>query len=219
MSTSKTSLIGMLRRTPAGRAVFDDPKKAGFLGVLVLVLGIVGVRAVVVMTPSVAPASMQPLAVVETAINPTKSGEKSRADQAYAALRDWLGGSVAPLSHNIFAVHLDYFPSDGSQASHSLEDGGFWEDLAKSVQLQADERGKRRQVLDAIMHEAAQLKFQSTVMGSRPQAMVNDKLVGVGDVIGSFRVMSIESRKIIVEHVEQKGIRLAITFDQPEGKK
>jgi len=44
-------------------------------------------------------------------------------------------------------------------------------------------------------------------MGASPKALVNGQLVGVGDVVASFRVCKIEARRIVVE---REGIKLEI---------
>jgi len=45
------------------------------------------------------------------------------------------------------------------------------------------------------------------MMGPVPKAMIDGQLVGEGSVVADFRVLKIESRKVIVE---REGIMLAI---------
>jgi hypothetical protein len=79
--------------------------------------------------------------------------------------------------------------------------------LEKSLVLQADQRDKRENQIANYMAKAAQLKLQSTMMGTQPKALVNGELIGVGDVIADFRVVKIEARRMIIE---REGIRLEI---------
>jgi hypothetical protein len=44
-------------------------------------------------------------------------------------------------------------------------------------------------------------------MGETPKALIDGELVGEGDMVGSFRVLRIEPRRIIVE---RDGVRLEI---------
>jgi len=195
----------MLARAGFFRAVCNAPKKAALTGGIAVALVIAGVRAFVGLLPSAAPASPLP--------SPPQAMElvdaEPRESQAASALQQWLRAPVAPLSRNVFAVRPEYFRSAGAAATQSSTDGGFWEELAKSFKPQADEQSKRRQALDQVMLEAADLKLESTLMGPAPTALVNGKLVKEGDVVALFRVVRIEARGIIVE---QKGIKLEIQF-------
>ena len=48
------------------------------------------------------------------------------------------------------------------------------------------------------------------MMGASPKALVNGRLVGLGDVVASFRVTKIEARRIVVE---REGIKFALRFN------
>ena len=211
MSDSPLQNLKMaLERSALGRAIRQDPKKAGILVVLLLILGIAGVRAAMVMAPAAAPANSLAVPGAGSGLTAPRGLGDSPRVAAAKSLQDWLSKPATQLSRNVFAIRLDYFPSDGTQTMRSPEDGGFWDELAKSVQAQADEKSARRRALNRIMNEAAQLRVQSTLMGPNPKALVNGQLVREGDVVASFRIDKIESRRIIVE---QMGIKLEIKFD------
>jgi len=119
---------------------------------------------------------------------------------------------VGPIDRNLFAVPFDYYPQDGArapQASRTPTDQGFWDELAKSMSAQADQKKDRQILVDNLRTQAAGLTLQGTVLGNQPKAWLNGSLVGVGENIGTtgFRVVKIEARMILVE---REGVRLEI---------
>jgi hypothetical protein len=131
--------------------------------------------------------------------------------EAGGMLQEWLASPVRPLERNLFAVRLDYFPSTGSglaAADESIE--GFWEQLAKSSALQADQRRERQILVENLRRQASQLRLQTIVMGEMPKAMINGEPVGVGDVVALFRVDRIEARRVVVE---REGIRFELPMN------
>jgi hypothetical protein len=140
-----------------------------------------------------------------------RAGSANQAQRSFSAaltaLQKWSEPPVPPITRNLFAVRMEYFPIDGSRTAESDTEGGFWAKLEKSMRLQTDQKDKRENLTANITAQAEKLKVQSTVMGPKPRAMVNGELVGEGDVVAEFRVLKIESRRIIVE---REGIRLEI---------
>jgi hypothetical protein len=133
-------------------------------------------------------------------------------DRTYAAMQEWLNSQAAPTNRNFFAVKYDFFQQDDSKLSPSLRitaGDGFWDKIAKSMTDQADQKKEQEILVENLRLQAAQLRLQTIMMGAQPKAIINDGLVGEGDVVAktSFRVLKIEPRRIIVE---QKGIKLAI---------
>jgi hypothetical protein len=128
-------------------------------------------------------------------------------------LHRWLAADVpVVMSRNLFAVRLDYFPTDGSRPrenSRTQKDETFWDALAKSISSEADQQERRKNLVQNLRDQADRLQLLSTVMGAKPKAMINGELVGEGDVIAAFRVIRIEARRVIVE---REGIRLEITM-------
>jgi hypothetical protein len=152
---------------------------------------------------------------------PTKGKSRAttpRPSSTKDAVRDWLSGPVTPLTRNLFAINLELFPPDRSRnvAAETGQDG-FWDQLEKSLSVQTDQLDKKLHHVSRVRQEAARLKLQTIIMGSRPRAMVNGGLVGEGDVVAigagsnriEFRVTKIEARRIIVE---REGIRLELTM-------
>jgi hypothetical protein len=187
-----------------------DPKRTGVLGVLVLVL--VGiwlyrmasgnggpVKVIAAATPSAAPK-----------VGGRVTSDTSGSDEAAVALSEWLETPIAPLGRNLFAIKLDYYPQDGSAPKHALRPpigNGFWDELAKSMTSQADQKRERQILVENIRLQAAQLRLETILMGAKPRALINGQLIGEGGVVASFRVLKIEPRRIIVE---REGIKLEI---------
>lgn len=202
----------MQKLTDAAKA---DPKKTGVLGVLVLVMVILMARALM---------GGKGLPETASAATATTIGTLAPMDQGQAAgrrsakvelLEQWTRQPVKGIGRNLFAVQLDYYRREGGATTPARESGGFWEELEKSQARQTDQRRARQVLLENLQLQAAQIKLQSTMMGARPQAMVNGELVAEGGVVTVgpednrvvFRVLKIEARSMIVE---REGIKLEI---------
>jgi hypothetical protein len=199
--TSQNKLMDLIRK---------DPKKAGVLVVLALLLSGMWVRMAMngQTQPQHAAASVvNPAAKAKT--QPASAFSKTTSANTADALQQWLGKPIVPMSRNLFAIRMDHFPlAAGAVGSDSATtQQTFWEALAKSVNTRADQMEKRQNLIQNLKDRASQMELQSIVMGPKPKALVNGELVGEGDVVASFRVLKIESRRIIVE---QEGIRLEI---------
>jgi len=202
-------------------AVRRDPKRNGFLALLAILLVITVMRQFGGGKPraaSAAPSRSEAASSTATSARPANSRaadfdaahSSKRPTSNSPALQKWADTAPAPISRNLFAVRMEYFPVDGLRTSGNgavSGDDGFWARLEKSLTVQADQRGKRENQIANYKARAAELNLQSTMMGPRPKAMVNGELVGEGDVVASFRVSRIEARRIIVE---REGIRLEI---------
>lgn len=203
-------------------ALKQDQKKVLVLAVLVIVLG--GMWAKMALSGgSTAPKSAAAMTTATTAPETTPAttgtsatdGRKGRARSADGAtlLREWLEAPLPQeISRNLFELRIDYFPMDGSRPSMTNsrteeKDPTFWDQLAKSIDAQADQQHKREILIANLRQQAAKLELSSTVMGPRPKAMIDGAMVGEGDSVAQFRVLKIESRGVIVE---REGIKLAI---------
>jgi len=203
-----------------------DPRKASVLAVLVAVMGVMWYR---VLANGGGPSSASAYAAAggaggtgsAFANNPTETSRPAgRQSAAAAALQEWARTRpVVPLTRNLFVTNYDLFPLDGGRTTvtaateptvHVERGDGFWDQLAKSLADRADQIKEHRARVDAIRTEAAKLKVQSTLMGASPKALVNGRLVGLGDVVALFRVTKIEARRIVVE---REGIKFALRFN------
>ena len=203
-------------------SVRDDPKKAGILGALLLVLVIVVLRYLLMGSGPTAAMG----AGTESAV---KKAEKKKADaklvqpmalQASGATKLWLKEPITSVSRNLFAIRQEYYPSQTSKvAQKDKKITGFWDAIEKSQTQEADQKKRREILVENLQREAAKLHLQSTVMGPEPQAIIGGSLVKEGDVVASdnpkagvqFRVLKIEARRVIIE---REGIKLELRMHQ-----
>lgn len=196
------------------RAIKSDPKKTAVLTVLVTLLGMMWVR--MAMKQKDAPVYAAPTSNYQA----TDNGPSRAINDPSSSNDRWLHGPISPLSRNLFTVKIDNFPLDGTGPAPSAPEAkeGFWDQLAKSMSTQADQKKERAALLENLQHQAGQLKLQSIVMGTKPRAVVNGEMVGEGDNVAAgtgesrtmFRVLKIESRRIIIE---REGIRLEVLMN------
>jgi hypothetical protein len=189
------------------RAVQNDPRKAGILGALLLILAFMVTRLAWSASsgPSVAHAThaglrLGPSEAPWAVPGPRAEGRGRTADSGTPLTR-WLeSASPTTLSRNPFAIAFERFPPDPTASAP--ETGGrrsFWDDLAKSMSDDADQQERKQEKLLSLQAQARDLRVSSVMMGPTPRAVVNDTLVGEGDVVAGFRVLRIEARRIVVE--------------------
>jgi hypothetical protein len=193
-----------------------DPKKAGFLGVLAVVMVFLWVRYMAGSSgPSGAIAASADATPAATTDNPPPMSPS--ATHALKALQDWTRSAVAPSARNIFAVHYGYFPTDGKSPASSGD--GFSDPAQKSRADLAEEKAERDARRAAIKRDAAaDVRLQSILMGDVPKAMVNETLVREGDmitkydgdkIVSTYRVLKIDGKGIVVI---RDGVRIEIDF-------
>jgi hypothetical protein len=183
----------------------QDPRKAGILGALLLVLAFMIVRYVMsAQRPDVAHGSHAGLRV-DDPLTGAVAKEKSAA--AASPVMTWLEQPPRPITRNLFALKLELFPPEVTKSEPIQEVRGFWDEIAKSLTDQVDQQEKKQEMLQHLQQQASALQVASVMMGAVPKAIINDKLVGEGDVVAEFRVLKIEAWRIVVE---REGIRLEI---------
>jgi hypothetical protein len=201
--------------------LLSDPKRTCVLGVLVLVLAVIWGRMMMKSGPT--PASAKPVSSSSKGTTPTSQAGRVnyRSTNDLPALQKWLSEPIGLSDRNLFEVRYEHFPRDGSRRKEEAVVGptGFWDELAKSMTSQADQRQRRQYLVENVQRQAASLKLQSTLMsGQLPRALVNGEQVGEGDVVAvgtgstrtEFRVLKIEARRIIVE---REGVKLEIQMN------
>jgi hypothetical protein len=193
-----------------------DPKKAGVLAVLVVVMGVMWARLGSGGSGGVARATAAPALSGFTAASAAADNRAAaaRVNSAQASLDEFAKRQIVDVSRNLFVVNYDFFPQDGTRpapAAPRLPAGaGFWDQVEKSIAVRADHKRDRAILIRNLIIEAEKLKVQSTVMGASPKAIVNGEMVGVGDVVALFRVSKIEARRVVVE---REGIKLELRFN------
>jgi hypothetical protein len=144
---------------------------------------------------------------------PAPGAYTGQADSpALRALSEWVQGPIAPVTQNVFALKIEYFPQDGSKPVATPENHGetFWDQLAKSMAARADQEKARRILVENLQSQAAKLELQSTVVRDGvPTALIDGTLVNEGDSVKGFRIVRIETKRVIVE---REGVRLELGF-------
>jgi hypothetical protein len=192
-----------------------DPQKAGILTVLVAILVVLQIRLLLSSKPGT---SLAEAATTPVPTGPDKSTGTLSAGGENGAnpLRAWNAQDASLVDRNLFVVNLEKFPQDsGHVTAARVKSALFWDDLAKSLSLQADVRKERQVLVENLQQQASQIRLQSTLMGAVPKAVINGDLVGEGSVVAcgtgdsrvTFRVLKIEARRIIIE---REGIKLEI---------
>lgn len=200
-------LVNKLRRDAR-----NNPGKTAVLCLLAVVMGGMWLRVFASGDPTPRPA-----AASAAIANPVKSNKPPTvlAQPNLERLQEWTRQSIQPLSRNLFAVDLNHYRRETGAAVKDDDEPGFWEALAKSRSERTDQKRARQILIENLQLRAARIQLQSTMMGAKPKAMVNGKLVEVGNVVSvgtgsnriDFRVARIEARQMVVEH---EGILLAI---------
>jgi hypothetical protein len=179
-----------------------DPKKASIMGVLALVLLIIGVREVArrVGSPSTGSAATvrasgggatglrRPANAVQAAALP--KGRDRQTDSSAA-------NHKSPVDRDIFTPNVAYFP---------VEEKAKPSTVVSSAQV-IDPTAKAEAAKLQVQAQAKALSLQSTVVGAVPTAIVNGRVMRVGDWISDFQVVQINSRSC---QLEKSGIRVVL---------
>jgi hypothetical protein len=202
------------------RQVRSEPKKAAALAVLVLFMGTMWARVLFWRDgraggPSQAGANV--VGGVGRGASDTRNHVRGKVSVqlsgAIDALREWTDGPINAAERNLFHVKLDYFAKEGSPDAPKIRENGqgFWDELAKSLAVKADQEKARRILIGNLQSQASKLSLQSTVMSNgSTKAMVNGTLVEEGDTVSGFKILKIEARRMVVE---REGIRLEVYFN------
>ena len=185
-------------------------KKSAILGVLSLVMVVMFVKAWFELRPQTAAATPTPFAEAaapddsadETPINPEERLRQSR--ELWTVMREKRGLDAAAA----FRFEPSYFAVDPNhqvnldQTRVLLSDGPH--SPAMSEEMQRAERER------AIREEAHGFIVKSTVVGnvtSRPVAVINERVLTVGDVISGFTITAIQAREV---EFKKDGITLTV---------
>ena len=201
MSNSRSTNFNLKNRLLAG--LRRDPKKVSILGVLALVFLIVGVREIARRTgsPSAGSAATAhvsdaggatglpvPANALQAPILP--EGGNRQADSSTAIHK-------APVDRDIFTPNVAYFPVEEKDKPSTV---------VSSTQV-VDPTTKAEAAKQEVQARAKALSLQSTVIGAVPTAVVNGRVLRVGDWISDFQVVEINSRSC---QLEKSGIRVVL---------
>lgn len=178
-----------------------DRKKTAVLLGLLAVAGFLGARAVwnVSSSPAgaagavaapVLPAAPGLAAVATAGVGPSRGAAKD----APAFPRP--SASRRAASRDLFALQLDGYPP-------ALE-----AKLAPAAAEPASQPADPEQLrVEAVQAKARGLSLQSTFLSAAPRAIINDQLVGVGDMVQGFQVVEVSNRACVLV---QDGVRVRI---------
>ena len=182
-----------------------DKKRAAVLGCVAVVALIVGGRLIVKNLPiskaGAALSDVQPSAVV------VESDPMASFRDQFAAPSAKGGREVSPavptarreITRDIFAPKLDFYPPD--QEAPAVTKVSPVAPAIDANVLQAQ----------SVRAQARSLVLQSTIISSRPTAIVNGQVLGVGDWINGFEVVEITARACAVA---KKGIRVQLEMSE-----
>ncbi len=184
-------------------------RKSAVLGVLSLVMVGFFVKAYLELRPQ--SASALPLAEApavggseageEPAMNPEEKLKQSRA--LWAVMREKRGVEDVVA----FKFEPSYFPIDPTR--HALDTDRVAMPEAPRTAVTSDEVLREVRERD-IREQAKGLVVRSTVVGnavSKPVAVINEHILGVGDVISGFTITAIQAREV---DFKKDGITLAV---------
>jgi len=180
-----------------------DPTKTSILGVLTLVLLIVGVREVAKRVGSPKSGSAATARMLERRGGPSlrKAVPEPGQTASLEGPRDGSDTSTAdmsrlPVDRDIFTPKEAYFPTGQLDKAGKVV-------AATIVDANARKEAEKRQV----QAQAQSLSLQSTVVGSVSTAIINGRVLHVGDWINDFQIVEITSRYC---QLEKSGIRVML---------
>jgi len=164
-----------------------DKKKTAVLALLVTVVaGIVGVR-VLFNRPSPAKAGGAAAVTAKRAKALNDSGTVPQPQVIRTGRKFRPGRFVRSTKRDMFALNPDFFPPQSSSTEAKL--------LTTTAPGQTDRETERR----LIQAHAQALVLQSTVVSADPTAIINGRVLQVGDWISGFKVIEITSHTCTIE--------------------
>lgn len=200
-----------------------DPKKSAILAALTVVMVVLGIRQ---FTGNSTPAKARAALIGTNLANERDAAGKSAtsretsnaANEVNQHVSQWLGMPIKALDRNLFESKLENFQRlDSVLTDHAavVADELFWEQLAKSLTSQADQKKQKLIRSENLQLAATSLRLQTTIMGSSPKALIDGRMVRAGDTVEarsasvsvSFHVLKIEARRVVIE---SEGVRIEL---------
>jgi hypothetical protein len=158
-----------------------DRRKLLMMGALVAVALLLWGRLLLKQVPRVATA--EPTAQV--AIPATAAEVVAVAQPKYPVIQI---AFAPPLGRDLFALDPQDYPAAPGVGSYNVRS-------AKSPAQTADEPSGPAQV----QQQSLNLRLASVVLGEPPRAVINDRLIQIGQEIDGFVLVAIEPRSVVVE--------------------
>ena len=176
-----------------------DKKKTLIMMALGLVAAVMAGRLIVGrLGPSKASASQQVVATAQIAMPfSSSSAAGGSAEQAQARRRDqYIEKIKSGITRDLFHYAPEAFPlTDREKVEVGAPKG--------TTPAPVDDKAIQEKVNDLLQARARSLagglKLQSTIIGSTPMAIINGRLLRVGQKIAQFTVTSVTNRKCVLE--------------------
>jgi len=197
-----------------------DRKKAGVLGLLMVVLLVVGVKAVIPLGPKNSDAALAQGSTNAETVAAAGQDAYSRTVASIEALRAGVIVKVdrpARLDRDLFALSHEYFPLPAQPESVS---GGVQDSRVTPVESSAqsvdDERARAE---TRVRSEAASLRLRSVIVGSSPIAVFEVKgdrqraVVREGESVRGFVLVEVFSDSV---ELEKESVRVRVSLAKPD---
>ena len=130
----------------------------------------------------------------------------------------YLAGLDRRIDRDLFKPNLEYFPlADGAEAAcRQAAAGPGWFDAVRQYVL--EKQRAQTQYLDrvrGVRAEARALSLTSTMLGASPAAVINGKVLRVGDVIDGFRLERIDSARCTLV---KEGVRVELRMQKDKDR-
>ena len=193
-----------------------DKKKTIFLITLLIIAGILGGRALVRYQPNKANASstddnnasksLLPDSTLHQAILDSSSPEEKMPQLTTTHKR---------ITRDLFKPDPRYFPmiknSNCKVVLLPKQSKGIFDQVHSWVQQTYSRERERYLKIEAIRNQAESLSLQSTMVGPSPSALINGRVVRIGETIEGFKVVSIKPNTCVIS---KDGIELELHMKQ-----
>jgi len=166
-----------------------DKKQLGILATLAVVGLLLWGRMALQDVPKTAMADPAKTAAGTKAKSAAKKQDDTRREVVEIALYD-------AMDRNVFWVNPELYPR--IEKPHKSKGDPVVTPPVNPNKPPSDEEVARAHRL-AVQQEAESLVLQSTILGSRPRAFINNTLLGAGETIDGFRVVKIDLRKVSLQ--------------------
>ncbi len=183
-----------------------DKKKTAILGALVIVAGIVGGRLLIRpgapanASAAIAPAA-SPAPTASVAVSAPPVAEARQTGRRDADRRKYIQDLPRDFRRDLFHPNSEYYTPTAVIVSTEKVN-----DKPSDAEQQA---AQREQEVQAVHAQARALNLQSTMLGSTPTALVNDRVLRVGEWVNGFRVAEIGASWCVVE---KSGVQIRLTM-------
>lgn len=196
-----------------------DPKKAGVLGLLLVVLLVFGIKAVIPLGPKSTTAAITASTNAET----VAAAGQDAYSRTVASIESVRGGGIvrvarpARLDRDLFELDNEYFPLPAQPESVTVPVQDSRVTPVESTAPSVDEVRARAE--SGVRSEAERLRLRSVIVGSHPIAVFEVKgdrqraVVRVGESVGGFVLVEVFSDSVVME---KDSVRVRVSLAKPD---